>query len=80
MLSDLQINIFKAFWESHFFISTENGKKRQIFALLTDLLSHSHDYQRLFIYLKFSKVLSSSHKLFLCIRSPYLVVHYQFNW
>jgi len=54
MLSDLQINIFKAFWESHFFISTENGKKRQIFALLTDLLSHSHDYQRLFIYLKFS--------------------------
>ncbi len=65
MLSDLQINIFKAFWESYFFISTENGKKRKIFALLTDLLSHSHDYQRLFIYLKFS------NKLFLCIRSPY---------
>ena len=80
MLSDLQINIFKFFCESHFFISSENGNKRQIFALLTYFLSHSHDYQRPLIYLKFSKVLSSSHKLFLCIRSPYLVVHYQFNW
>ncbi len=63
-LSDLQINISKFFCESHFFISSENGNKRQIFALLTDFLSHSHDYQRPLIYLKFSKVLSSSHKLY----------------